>query len=241
MNPDRAETRPAGTDPLAASPVPLLRCDGVGLTFGSGPNAVVAVRDVSCRIFPRTRAAVVGPSGSGKSTLLYLLAGFEMPTAGNIAGDLAAQPRSPGDIGMVFQGPSLIPALDVLENVGLPLVLAGAAADEARTAAAGALEELEIGWLGKKLPEELSGGQAQRAAAARVLAARPRLILADEPTGQLDHETGTRLIRALLRAADTLGAALLVTTHDPQVAVLLDETWHMYNGSLTDSVEQEQA
>ncbi|WP_427136538.1 ABC transporter ATP-binding protein [Pseudarthrobacter sp. S9] len=217
----------------------LIRCRRVGHTFGTGPNAVMAVRDVSFDIPPRARIALMGPSGSGKSTLLHMLAQLEMPTSGTMSGAVleAGSGPGPGTIGLVFQGPSLIPALDVLENVALPLILAGASDTQARSAAHAALELLGLGWLERKLPEELSGGQAQRAAIARVLACRPCLILADEPTGQLDHATARSVLTVLLQTADTLGAAVLIATHDPAVAGLLDEVWHMQDGALTGSPE----
>jgi putative ABC transport system ATP-binding protein len=227
----------SSADPVAA---PLIRCHRVGLTFGSGANAVVAVREVSCTVLPRARLALMGPSGSGKSTLLHLLAGLFSPTTGTIEGELAGpgQRPHPGTVGLVFQSPSLIPALDVLENVALPLILAGVPEGAARGAGHEALALLGIDWLEGNLPEQLSGGQAQRAAVARVLACRPRLILADEPTGQLDHATGARVIEVLIQAADTLEAALLVTTHDPLVAGMLTEIWRMHDGGLTGTHEQ---
>jgi putative ABC transport system ATP-binding protein len=213
----------------------LIRCRHVGRTFGTGRRAVAAVRGASFAIAPNDRIALMGPSGSGKSTLLHVLAQLETPTSGEISGALfvAGQGPRPDTIGLVFQSPSLIPALDALENVALPLVLAGASDAEARNAAHDALELLELAWLGQKLPEELSGGQAQRVAIARVLACRPRLILADEPTGQLDHVTGHAVLRVLLHTAGTLGAAVLIATHDPLIAAQLDEVWQMEDGTLT--------
>lgn len=136
---------------------------------------------------------------------------------------------------MVYQGLSLIPALSVVENVGLPLVLAGTGDDEARDIAVSALRTLGIEWLADKLPDGLSGGQSQRVAIARVLAAAPELILADEPTGQLDHETGAQVVQALLDAADSVGAALVVSTHDTSVARRLDVEWRLVDGALAAS------
>jgi putative ABC transport system ATP-binding protein len=228
------------TEGVQTVAAPLVRCRNLGLTFGSGTAAVVAVREVSCAIFPRDRIAVVGPSGSGKSTLLHLFAGLVPPTTGTIAGELAErEERSrPGTVGLVFQSPSLIPALNVAENVALPLILAGTPEESANTEASAALDLLGIRWLADSLPEELSGGQAQRAAVARVLASRPRLILADEPTGQLDHATGVHVIQTLIHAADSLDAALIVTTHDPLIAGMLTQTWQMQDGGLTSPPRQ---
>ncbi|NMI01661.1 ABC transporter ATP-binding protein [Pseudonocardia acidicola] len=221
----------------------LVECVAASRAFGVGPRSVDAVRGASCVVPPGVRVALTGPSGSGKSTLLHLLAGLETPTSGSVSwpGLDRPAPVRPGTdgaprrsaIGVVFQGPSLIPALDVIENVALPLLLAGVDENEAVEAACLALDRLRIGGLGPKLPEELSGGQAQRVAVARVLARRPRLILADEPTGQLDHEAGDQVVSVLLEAADELDAALVVSTHDPRVAARLRDRWQMTDGRLT--------
>ncbi|MCZ2403984.1 ABC transporter ATP-binding protein [Paenarthrobacter sp. Z7-10] len=225
---------------MTAADVPLIQCMGICHTFGSGARTVAAVRDATLQIAPGARIALMGPSGSGKSTLLHLLAGLEKPTSGTITGrayssDAVPQPHVTG---MVFQSSGLIAALDVLENVALPLILAGASDGRARSLAHEALELLNLEALERKLPEELSGGQAQRVAIARVLACRPRLILADEPTGQLDHVTALSVLDVLLRSADSLNAAVLVSTHDPLIAELLDEVWSMHDGVLKNSMER---
>jgi ABC-type lipoprotein export system ATPase subunit len=212
----------------------LVRCRGAGRTFGSGLAAVVAVHDLDCRVPAGARVAIVGASGSGKSTLLHLMAGLDAPTSGEVRWPALGERHQlrPGRVGIVFQGPSLLPPLDVLDNVALPLLLDGTDEPEARERAARALERLGIGELGAQLPEELSGGQAQRAAAARVLALRPRLILADEPTGQLDRHTGSAVVQALLETADESGAGIVVTTHDAGVAALFDARWCMADGRI---------
>jgi len=216
----------------------LVRCEDVARTFGGGPAAVVAVRRVSCEIAAGQHLAVTGPSGSGKSTLLHLLAGLDVPTVGRVTWPALGgrDALRPGPVGMVFQGPSLLPPLDVLENVALPLLLGGATEGEARAAAEEALERLGLLQLGPKLPEELSGGQSQRVAVARVLAGRPRLILADEPTGQLDHDTAASIMTQLLDAAVATGAALVISTHDERIAERLPERWRMADGQLVRSV-----
>jgi putative ABC transport system ATP-binding protein len=215
---------------------PLVACHDVARTFGRGAAAVVAVHGATCAVRAGDRIAIVGASGSGKSTLLHLLAGLERPTAGRIerdgGRDGGARDGANASIGVVFQGPSLVPALDVGENVALPLVLAGEDERAAAERAAAALDLIGIGGLARSLPDELSGGQAQRVAVARVLAAGARLILADEPTGQLDAVTGQRVLDALLAAADAGGAALVVSTHDPRVAARLTRHWQMHAGRL---------
>lgn len=212
----------------------LVRCTDVSRTFGSGPKAVVAVHGSTCQVTAGARIAITGSSGSGKSTLLHLMAGLEVPTSGRICWPSLSDDvyRRAAQIGVIFQSPSLIPALDVTENVALPLVLAGV--DTTGTAGSARLAEslaaVGLADLAAKLPEELSGGQAQRIAIARVLAQRPALILADEPTGQLDHVSGQHVIDVLLSAAAQLGAALVIATHDPSVAERMHTQWAMQNG-----------
>jgi ABC-type lipoprotein export system ATPase subunit len=219
---------------------PLVRCLGAGRTYGSGATAAVALQPTDCEVLAGARIALVGPSGSGKSTLLHLLAGLDEPTVGRVEwpalGD-RTQLR-PGPIAVVFQGPSLLPPLTVLENVALPAVLGGASDADARLLARAALEVLELSELADKLPEEISGGQAQRVAVARAVAGEPRLILADEPTGQLDRTHGAVLVEVLLAAAEHTGAALVVATHDLTVAARLATRWQAHSGQLETTPEE---
>jgi putative ABC transport system ATP-binding protein len=218
-------TAPSGTLELA-------RCTDVTRSYGSGAGEVHALRGVSCALRPGMQVALTGPSGSGKSTLLHLLAGLDAPTSGTIAWPgLNGSPEGrPGVIGVVFQGPSLLPPLDVAENIALPLLLAGSAETEARERALAALHDVGLDELAARLPEELSGGQAQRVAVARTLAARPRVILADEPTGQLDSAHAAQVVGLLLDAATMLGAALVLSTHDLTIAERLTHRWQMADG-----------
>ena len=213
---------------------PLARCRGAGRTYGAGATATVALQPTDCAVPARARIALVGPSGSGKSTLLHLLAGLDEPSVGTVdwpaIGNRGA--LRPGPVGVVFQGPSLLAPLTVLENVALPAVLAGTPDREARDEARLALETLGLSELADKLPEEISGGQAQRVAVARALAGEPRLLLADEPTGQLDHASAQVLMATLLAAAARTGAALVVATHDSVVADRLTERWELHDGRL---------
>lgn len=210
----------------------LVDCQDAARTYGRALAAVVAVHGATCQVRAGDRIAITGPSGSGKSTLLHLMAALEQPTTGQVSWPGLAERPMAAQVGVVFQGPSLIPALDVAENTALPLVLAGVPDERARRRALDCLALVASDGLAGKLPEELSGGQAQRVAVARVLALRPRLILADEPTGQLDSATGRHIIDVLLAAADEIGAALVVTTHDPAVAQRLDQRWAMHEGRL---------
>lgn len=224
----------AAPDPATGRRPDLVRSERAAKTYGTGLTAVVAVHDLTCRVTPDARIAVTGRSGSGKSTLLHLMAGLDTPTAGAVSWPgLGGHPLArPGRVGMVFQGPSLLPALTALENVAFPLLLADLPAGAATARARDALHRLELSALADALPQELSGGQAQRVAVARALASRPTLILADEPTGQLDHCAADRVITVLLQAADDLSAALLITTHDHRIAARLPTRWTMQDGRL---------
>jgi ABC-type lipoprotein export system ATPase subunit len=210
----------------------LVRLVGVGRTHGAGTRAVVALQPVDCTVSPGDRIALVGPSGSGKSTLLHVMAGLERPTVGLVSWPGIGGVLRPGPVAVVFQGPSLLPSLTVEENVALPLVLGGIADDSARETAREVLDVLGVVELLDKLPEEISGGQAQRVAVARALAGEPQVILADEPTGQLDHVNGAAVVTALLAAADHSDAALVVATHDPAVADRLPTVWSIDSGRL---------
>jgi putative ABC transport system ATP-binding protein/lipoprotein-releasing system ATP-binding protein len=219
---------------FAESGEPLVIGEGLGRTYGSGSTATVALQPASFTIPAGSRVAIMGPSGSGKSTLVHLMAGLDRPTVGQISWPAIgpAEALRPGPVAVIFQGPSLLPPLTVAENVALPLLLAGYEEDEAAKLAAAALERLELQMLADKLPEEISGGQAQRVAVARALAGEPRLILADEPTGQLDHVVGAVVTDTLLSAAEHAGAGLVVATHDPAVSERLDDRWQMHDGVL---------
>jgi putative ABC transport system ATP-binding protein len=210
----------------------LVDCVRVSRHYRAG--AVWAVRELDCWVSPGMAVALTGPSGSGKSTLLHLMAGLEAPTSGRITWPaLGGCPLElPGRVGVVFQSPSLVPDLDAAENVGLPLLFAGESITVVQARVHEALQVVGIGELATKLPEELSGGEAQRVALARALITRPRLILADEPTGQLDRATGEHVITVLLNAAAELDAGLVVATHDPSVAERFAVRWRMCDGQL---------
>jgi putative ABC transport system ATP-binding protein/lipoprotein-releasing system ATP-binding protein len=221
----------------------LVRCDGVARTYGTGSSATVALQPTTCAVPDGARIALVGPSGSGKSTLMHLMAGLDEPTLGTIEWPAigSRDDLRSGAVGVVFQGPSLLPPLTVEENVALPLVLAGVSDADAHRRARVSLEVVNLVDLAEKLPEEISGGQAQRVAVARAIAGEPRLILADEPTGQLDQASAAAVVDVLLAAAEHTGAGLLVTTHDMTVAGRLPERWQMSDGRLETARERETA
>jgi len=206
----------------------------VGRVFGANGSEVVALQHATCRIQRGDRIALVGPSGSGKSTLLHLLAALDEPTTGTITWPALGERGTlrPSKISFVFQTESLLAPLTVLENIEVPRLLAGSNANEARNDASEILGALDLGALADKLPEEISGGQAQRAAVARSLITRPALILADEPTGQLDHHTAAHLLDLLLRRLEGSDTALVIATHDPVVAGRMKIQWTMDHGVL---------
>jgi lipoprotein-releasing system ATP-binding protein len=212
----------------------LVSLNNVSRYYHRGRVETAALENVSCQIRANARVAVVGPSGSGKSTLLHLIAGLDKPTSGVISWPALGSETElrPDQLCLVFQMPSLLPTLSVLENVELCWLLSKRKGADARSAALQILERLGLSTIVDRLPGQLSGGQTQRVAAARALVCQPRLILADEPTGQLDSTTATKLIDALLDSATNSGAALIVATHDSAVASRMRTQWRMVHGKL---------
>jgi putative ABC transport system ATP-binding protein len=196
---------------------------GIERRFQVGDQVVHALRDVDLSLADGDYAAVMGPSGSGKSTLLNILGLLDRPDAGSYALDGTETTTLPEErrarlrrerIGFVFQAFHLIPRLTAAENVELPLILAGRPVRERRRRVAGALEAVGLTPRANHRPDQLSGGQRQRVAIARATVTRPRLLLADEPTGNLDRASGEDVIAAL-EALNVQGLTLVVVTHDP--------------------------
>jgi putative ABC transport system ATP-binding protein/lipoprotein-releasing system ATP-binding protein len=212
----------------------LVKLNEVGCIYGQGNLQFEALKHATCQIMAGDRIALVGPSGSGKSTLLQLMGGLDAATKGTIEWFFSSEAEAPRPkfISYVFQMPSLLPPLTVVENVELPLLLLRMPAVKARESALLALQKISLESLANKLPEELSGGQAQRVAVARALAHQPRIILADEPTGQLDHATASKMLDVLLASLEGTDTALVIATHDMEVAGRMDTIWHMNKGIL---------
>jgi putative ABC transport system ATP-binding protein len=220
----------------------VLRLEGVTRVHGSGVQAVQALRGVKMEVYAGELVAVMGPSGSGKSTLLTLAGGLDRPTEGHVlveGQDLAglghqgvARLRRTS-IGYVFQDFNLIPALTAAENVALPLELDGTATRVARKVALAALAEVGLADLAGRFPDEMSGGQQQRVAIARAVVGERRLVLADEPTGALDTETGEEILR-LLRGRCDAGAAGVLVTHEPRHAAWADRVVFLRDGVVVD-------
>jgi len=214
-------------------PEPLVKGIDVTRRFRQGNTEIEALRAATFCIRAGDRIAIVGPSGCGKSTLLHLIGDLDTPTGGQLTWPALGQHGTlrPREIGIVFQAPSLVPTLSAIENVELPLRLAGGVTLPRETAMK-ALERVGLAEIADKLPDELSGGQAQRIALARAIALQPKLILADEPTGQLDQTTAGQAMLALLGSIEGTGAAVIVATHDPTVAQQMEATWLMDHGQL---------
>jgi putative ABC transport system ATP-binding protein len=220
----------------------VLQLDEVTRIHGEGETEVHALKAVSFAAHAGELVAVMGPSGSGKSTLLTLAGGLDAPTAGTVSvegTDLArlglkdrARLRRTS-VGYVFQDFNLIPALTAAENVALPLELDGMGSRRARELATAALGEVGIPELSDRFPDNMSGGQQQRVAIARAVVGERRLILADEPTGALDTETGEEILR-LLRARCDAGAAGVLVTHEARHAAWADRVVFLRDGVIVD-------
>jgi putative ABC transport system ATP-binding protein len=226
------------TPPLPAGS-PLVRLEDVSLTLASPAGPVDILRGISLTIAAGETVALLGPSGSGKSSLLMVLAGLERPSRGRVmlAGhDLTALDENAlarlrrRHIGIVFQSFHLLPTMTALENVAIPLELAGER-DALKTAAA-ALERVGLGHRLRHYPGQLSGGEQQRVAMARAFVAGPVLLLADEPTGNLDGATGRVVIDCLFEQHARLGSALLLITHEAGLAERCDRQLHLADGRI---------
>jgi len=220
---------------------PMVSARGLTRTYGSGALAVHAVHDVSFDVAPGELVAIVGRSGSGKTTLLNLIGGLDQPDGGTVRVDgtevtglddegLSRLRRD--SISYVFQTFGLIPALTAAENVGVPLRLRRTPADARDRRVALLLELVGLRDHADQRPAELSGGQQQRVAIARALAGSPRLLVADEPTGQLDAETGLAVMALLRGLVESEGVTVIVSTHDPVLMSLADRVLTIADGRL---------
>ncbi len=205
---------------------PVIRVVGLGKSYETAAGLFPALHGVDLEVAPGEYIAIMGPSGSGKSTFMNLLGCLDTPTAGDyfLAGrnvahmerDALARLRN-RTLGFVFQGFNLLPRMSLLDNVALPLVYAGTDRDERRAAAHAVLEKVGLGQYANSLPSRISGGQQQRVAVARALVNKPRLILADEPTGNLDSHTSEEIM-TLFGALNREGITIVLVTHEPDIA-----------------------
>jgi putative ABC transport system ATP-binding protein len=217
----------------------ILDLRNVSRTHGQGEQAVHALRGVDLAVAAGELVAVMGPSGSGKSTLLTCAGGLDQPTSGEVlvdGNDLTTLGRNAvaalrrRRIGYVFQDFNLIPALTAAENVALPLELDGTRNRTARTYAVAALQEVGIDELADRFPDDMSGGQRQRVAIARAIVGERRLLLADEPTGALDSDTGEAVLRLLRDRCDQHGIGGVLVTHDARHAAWADRVVYLRDG-----------
>jgi len=221
---------------------PVLRARGLCKSYGKDGGLVRAVDEVDLDVAAGETLAVMGPSGCGKSTLLHLLGGLDRPTAGEVflngrridgLGERALARVRRDAVGFVFQAFHLMDELSAVENVELPALLAGQSARRARRRATGLLDQVGLADRARFLPYALSGGQRQRVAIARALIAEPRVVMADEPTGNLDSEATLDVLR-LFESLHNAGQTLVIVTHDSRIAATADRLITMRDGAFVD-------
>jgi len=231
-----------GIEEADQPPRVMVAADGVCRTFGSGRTAVHALRGVSFTVASGQLVALRGRSGSGKTTLLNIIGGLDDPTAGRVCVDgrevnqMSERERLAlrrDRVAFIFQSFGLVPMLSAAENVGIPLRIAGMRSSERRERVAAMLALTGVSSHAAHRPDELSGGQQQRVAIARALAGRPGLLIADEPTSQLDLEAGRQIMELLLSVVRSEGVTALVATHDEALIDLADKVIVLEDGSVT--------
>jgi putative ABC transport system ATP-binding protein len=221
---------------------PVIRSEGLSRSYGTGASAVHALRDATLAVHPGELVVLRGPSGSGKTTLLNLLGGLDTASSGRVwLGDReltgAAEPvladARRREIGFIFQSFALIPALSAAENVEIPLRILKTPVAERTARVSELLDLVGLSRHAEQRPAELSGGQQQRVGIARALANRPRLIIADEPTGQLDSQTAATMMALISELVHEQGVAAIVSTHDPKIAEAGDRILDLTDGVLS--------
>ncbi|NOU44315.1 MAG: lipoprotein-releasing ABC transporter ATP-binding protein LolD [Methyloglobulus sp.] len=217
----------------------ILQCQKLTMRYDQGGLDVEVLKGVDLSIGVGERVAIMGASGSGKSTLLHLLGGLEKPTSGkvilngidlnNVSGTKLARLRN-RSLGFIYQFHHLLGEFTVLENVAMPLLIGGQSVKDARHSASQLLQRVGLGHRVEHKPGELSGGERQRAAVARALINKPNVVLADEPTGNLDSKTADQVFQLMLELNQELNVSFLIVTHDPDLAAKMDKVLHMEDG-----------
>lgn len=227
--------------------MPLIELVDVVKRYKIGEQEILALDGINLTIDQGEYAAIIGPSGSGKSTLMHLLGCLDTPTSGTMLIDGVDVSRASGNklsemrnqkIGFVFQSFNLLPKLTVLQNVELPMIYAGVSARERRERALVAIERVELQNRVKNTPLQLSGGQMQRVAIARALVNNPRIIFADEPTGNLDSKTGANILQ-LFRELSTGGCTIVLVTHDAKIAAQTPRRIEIRDGKIVDAASMD--
>lgn len=226
----------------------LIQAENLTKLYGKGETAVTALDGVNLSIEAGEFVAIMGPSGCGKSTLLHLLGGLDRPTDGRVIidgqplnelSDNALSKLRRRKIGFIFQFYNLIPVLDATENAALPITLDGVNHGKAQAQAREWLEKVGLSNRLTSHPDQLSGGQQQRVAVARALVAEPALVLADEPTGNLDSHAADEIAALLRQVADEWGRAVVMVTHDPRIASYADRIIYLKDGAIVDETRPE--
>jgi lipoprotein-releasing system ATP-binding protein len=226
---------------ISASEEPVLVCRDLQRSFADAGTRLDVLRGVNLTIEPGERIAIVGESGAGKTTLLQLMGGLDLPTEGQVlirGRDIAKLNGTRRgllrnrELGFVYQFHHLLPEFSALENVAMPLLMRSTPVDEVRRSAEQLLQRVGLGERLHHRPGELSGGERQRAAVARALITRPAVVLADEPTGNLDHANGERVFELMLELNREFGSSLVVVTHDQVLAGRMDRILHLQDGVL---------
>jgi putative ABC transport system ATP-binding protein len=235
-------------DAVAANEQFAVHCRGVTKTYGTGDAKVLALRGIDLDVRRGELLMLVGPSGCGKTTLISVIAAILSQDSGNcevLGQDLMGMDQNERtrfrgvSIGFVFQLFNLLPALNAVENVSIPLLINGMPRKSAETRASEILVEVDLGTRLSALPAQLSGGQQQRVAIARALVHDPKLIVCDEPTSSLDHETGRSVMNILRGIAKSPDRALIVVTHDPRIFEFADRIAHMDDGKIIEIIDQQ--
>ena len=220
---------------------PIIHCTNLCKSYHDGQMSVDVLKGVDFTVHQGDRIAIVGPSGSGKSTLLHLLGGLDKPTSGQVfqqgvdwqslSEKRRCQLRNKY-LGFIYQFHHLLPEFTALENVAMPLLLAGLNTEEARARAAQMLDHVALSGRMTHKPSQLSGGERQRVAIARALVTEPQCVFADEPTGNLDHATALKIFELMLSLNEELNIALVIVTHDSQLAERMDKVMSLKVGGL---------